>query len=84
MRSIPKGNQDRKPFIGFGDPLFNQAQLKKGTEVKPVKMTDALAARSVLRGRGLPIRLRAAPKTEGIEKPELSILPPLPDTADEV
>jgi CHAT domain-containing protein len=83
LRSIPKGDQGRKPFIGFGDPLFNAAQEDK-KDAAPVKVADALASRGVLRTRGLPIRLRAAPKMEGVNKPDLSQLPALPDTAEEV
>jgi CHAT domain-containing protein len=84
LRSIPEGDQDRKPFIGFGDPLFNKAQAEKKNEASPVKVAGALAARGVLRTRGLPVRLRAAPKMVGVEKPDLSLLPRLPDTAEEV
>jgi CHAT domain-containing protein len=83
LRSIPKGDESRKPFIGFGDPLFNQAQVEN-KNAGTVKVADALSSRGVLRTRGLPIRLRAAPKMEGIEKPDLSVLPRLPDTASEV
>jgi CHAT domain-containing protein len=83
LRSIPKGDETRKPFIGFGDPVFNAAQAKK-KDAAPVKVADALASRGLLRTRGLPIRLRAAPKMEGVEKPDLSLLPPLPDTGEEV
>jgi CHAT domain-containing protein len=83
LRSIPKGDETRKPFIGFGDPLFNAAQANKNEEA-PVKVADALASRGVLRTRGLPIRLRAAPKIEGVDKPDLSRLPALPDTGEEV
>jgi CHAT domain-containing protein len=83
LRSIPKGDESRKPFIGFGDPLFNKAHANK-KEQAPTKVADALASRGVLRTRGLPIRLRAAPKVEGVDKPNLSLLPALPDTGDEV
>ena len=86
LRSIPKGDDSRKPFIGFGDPLFNEAQVlaKKEQQANPVKVAGALTSRGILRTRGLPVRLRAAPRTVGLVKPDLSVLPRLRDTASEV
>jgi len=83
LRELPEGKQDRKPFIGFGNPYFNEDQAKKPVKVAAAP-ADAVASRGVLRTRGMPIRLRAAPRSSGDEKPDLSKLPALPDTGDEV
>ncbi|MDP6883494.1 MAG: CHAT domain-containing protein [Rhodospirillales bacterium] len=81
LRSLPPGSADRKAFAGFGDPLFSAKQatvvVKKEAEVA------ALTSRG-LKTRGLPVRLRAAPKTGALDSAELAQLPRLPDTADEV
>jgi CHAT domain-containing protein len=81
LRSLPPGSADRKAFAGFGDPLFSAKQAtvvaKKEAEVA------ALTSRG-LKTRGLPVRLRAAPKTGALDSAELAQLPRLPDTADEV
>ena len=84
LRSLPKGSPDRKPFLAFGDPLFNATQARLQKDKKPKKASKALAARGGLRIRGLPIRLRATPTQGGTRKPDLSALPRLPDTAEEV
>lgn len=71
LRSQPPGNGKRAPFIGFGDPRFSAKKV-------------ADAARGDVATRGMPIKLRAAPDTEGIDAPGLAALPRLPDTAAEV
>ena len=77
LRGLPSGAPDRKAFAGFGDPLFSAEQA-----AHPVKVV-ALTSRG-LRTRGLPVRLRAAPKTAAMDSAGLAQLPRLPDTADEV
>jgi CHAT domain-containing protein len=80
LRSLPPGNATRKAFAGFGDPWFNQAQA---TEAQQPKQVAALSSRG-LKVRGLPVNLRAAPKTQNVDSAELALLPRLPETADEV
>ncbi len=82
LRSVPKGAKDRRPFIGFGNPVFKETRTKVAEA--PTKAVGALAARGVLRTRGMPIRLRAAPKADEMKMPDLSSLPHLPDTGEEV
>ena len=77
LRGLPPGAPDRKAFAGFGDPLFSAEQAAQPVEVA------ALTSRG-LRTRGLPVRLRAAPKTVAMDSAGLAQLPRLPDTADEV
>ena len=79
LRSLPPGDDKRKAFAGFGDPFFNAQQAT----AQPAKQEAALTSRG-LRTRGLPVRLRAAPKTASLDSAELGQLPRLPDTSDEV
>ena len=74
LRALPASSATREPFVGFGDPLFN-AQQASGTQ---------LADAGALTTRGIRLKLRSAPKTEGLGSAELGMLPRLPDTADEV
>lgn len=85
LRSTPEGSADRKPFIGFGDPYFSGDQAAKA-KAKLVALADNRSATDTqtFRSRGLPLARRAVPKTEAIETPTLSVLPRLPDTAEEV
>ena len=73
LRALPAASAERKPFVGFGDPLFNPQQAG-------VQVADAGA----LTTRGLKLKLRSAPKTEQAASAVLAMLPRLPDTADEV
>jgi CHAT domain-containing protein len=75
LRRAPPGSDSRKLYLGIGDPYFSKEQA-----AKPVQVADAASTTS----RGLPVRLRSAPKTMGVESAELALLPRLPDTADEV
>ncbi|MFQ5953521.1 MAG: CHAT domain-containing protein [Kiloniellales bacterium] len=75
LRRLPPGDPARRPFVGFGDPLFSAAQA-----------ADAKAAASVaaVTTRGMPIALRSAPSTREVDSADLALLPRLPDTADEL
>lgn len=75
LAKAPTGK--RQAMIGFGDPLFSAEQAKEAAEeAKPV--TVAVAT------RGLPLRLRSAPRTSTVDSAEIGQLPRLPDTADEL
>jgi CHAT domain-containing protein len=77
LRALPAATAGRKPFIGFGDPIFNAQQA---AEPAAVQIADAGA----LNTRGIRLKLRSAPKTETTDSATLAMLPRLPDTADEV
>jgi CHAT domain-containing protein len=69
LRQLPARKGGSQSFIGFGDPVFSRQQL-------------ALASQAVTT-RG--IKLRNAPRIgAGVSSAELSQLPPLPDTAEEI
>ena len=75
LRSLPDGNPNRKSFVGFGDPYFSSEQEKNAQ--KQMKSTQ-------LATRGIPLKLRSAPKTAGVSSAELALLPRLPDTSLEI
>jgi CHAT domain-containing protein len=74
LRALPAASAGRKPFIGFGDPVFSTQPAGA------VQIADAGA----LTTRGVRLRMRSAPKTEQADSATLAMLPPLPDTADEI
>ncbi len=75
LRQLPPGSDKRERVIGFGDPYFNAEQAAEKTE-PTVQLADAT--------RGVPLKRRAAPQTQGVDSAELGLLPRLPDTADEL
>ena len=75
LRNLPEGDANRKSFVGFGDPYFSAAQQKSADKaMKPTQLAT----------RGVPLKLRNAPKTSGVSSAELALLPRLPDTSDEI
>ena len=80
LRGVPAGDAARKAFIGFGDPYFNQAQATEGA----AEVASAVAATRGLQTRALPVKLRATPETQGAASADISSLPRLPDTAEEI
>ena len=83
LRGLPPGNAGRKSFAGFGDPFFSQEQVASAELMKDRPADVAMMGRGIGM-RGLPVRLRAAPDTGGLDSAELAQLPRLPDTADEI
>ena len=78
LRQLPPGSDKRDRMIGFGDPIFSKDQIG-ATASKTELQQDAQ-----LGTRGIPLVRRAAPQTEGVNSAQLSLLPRLPDTADEL
>jgi CHAT domain-containing protein/tetratricopeptide (TPR) repeat protein len=77
LRGLPAGDPSRRPFVGFGDPLFSQAQARRAGATEPASTSAAVAS------RGVPIRLRNL-SIEHQNQTPLAALPRLPDTADEI
>lgn len=77
LRNLPAPPSDRRAFVGFGDPFFSVEQAKIAAN------TTARAANAVAT-RGIPLKLRSAPKTSGVSSAELALLPRLPDTKEEL
>jgi CHAT domain-containing protein len=85
LRSLPPGSPKRDNLVGFGDPYFSrdQAALAEADGVEVAEAPEA-AEDDVDLVRGRPLRLRAAPQTEKVDKAELAMLPRLPDTREEL
>src|SRR5204863_3486388 len=67
LRQLPAGSDKRQQMIGFGDPLFNKDQA--GEDAAPQLASAQLAGTQTaeVTMRGLPLKRRAAPKTEGVD-----------------
>ena len=78
LRNLPQPSANRRAFVGFGDPFFSSVQAKQSDNQAARDKQMALAT------RGLPLKLRSAPKTAGVSSAELALLPRLPDTKDEI
>ena len=83
LRSLPSANPARRSFVGFGDPYFNAAQAAAAARPKSAQ-TASVQSRGGINVRGLPVNLRSVPKTASAASADLSMLPRLPDTLDEV
>jgi CHAT domain-containing protein len=73
--AVPAGSKGqpavRKPFFGIGDPYFSRKQHQVAT-AKTIEVAT----------RGLPFR--TTPKTRNVDKADLTLLPRLPATRDEI
>ncbi len=74
LRGMPKMTNAEQSFIAFADPYFSKEQAK----------TSAASSAKQLATRGIPLKLRNAPKTSNVSSAELALLPGLPDTSLEV
>jgi len=86
LRSLPVGSPRRENLIGFGDPYFSGEEAAEAeaeaTKTAAAAASDAGGDADVTRGR--PLKLRAVPHTENVDKAELAMLPRLPDTRPEL
>jgi CHAT domain-containing protein len=76
LRSNPPSTENRRAFLGIGDPLFSQSQA--------LEQAAAETASTGTTTRGLPVTLRSVPKLRGVDSATLALLPRLPDTANEL
>ncbi len=84
LRTLPPGDSHRRAFVGFGDPWFSAQQAAEAQrESRPMQLAAVPDAGTVAT-RGLPVKLRSAPKTETVDSAQLALLPRLPETAQEV
>ena len=94
LRAVPAGDPKRKAFIGFGDPIFNRAQLVQ----IPSQAASADASKNegkdgipLIASRGVKVQVRGIRISEkgNLDKQEiissqLSQLQRLPDTGEEI
>lgn len=78
LRGVPPGAPERAPLAAFGDPYFSTAQAVAANDKPPREIAGLGPV------RGVPLRLRASPKTTEADSAGLAMLPRLPDTRDEV
>ena len=83
LRALPPANPARRNFAGFGDPYFNARQAADAARPKPIQ-TASIASSDASAFGDITLSLRAAPKTGNLASANLSMLPRLPDTFDEV
>jgi CHAT domain-containing protein len=81
LRKLPPGKQSRQELIAFGDPYFSQEQANEASSQDNVKVAD-LSGSNVT--RGVPLRRRNSPQLDSANSANLSMLPRLPDTSDEL
>jgi CHAT domain-containing protein len=84
LRALPPGDESRKAFAGFGDPYFSREQAAEALRSEGKLDKSAAMSNRERRTPGRPLRLRAAPRTAGLESAGLAQLPRLVDTADEI
>lgn len=80
LRGLPEPKKGRLDFIGFGDPLFSVEQAKLDDRQRAAAPTSG----TQLASRGVPLRLRNSPNTSSVSSAEVSMLPRLPDTNEEI
>ena len=68
----------RRPFVGFGDPWFNSRQAAMATAASPSPDDVRVASRGLLLARRSVLTVRE------LDRASLSLLPRLPETADEI
>ena len=93
LRSLPEGDQKRKAFAGFGDPIFNLEQLAMdGSSRSNAPMNQETTSENIrLAGRGINLQIRGVRITgksnlddDKMVSTKLNQLDRLPDTAEEI
>jgi len=85
LRHLPAASPNRDKLIGFGDPYFNANQAAEAAaEMTAGSAQIADAEQTAVLTRGIPLRRRAVPRTTEVDTAELSMLPRLPDTRQEL
>lgn len=74
LRALPPGDPSRRPFVGFGDPVFSKQQIRRADSLAPPSPSNDAAA----------VTLRASARPVGVEAGQLGQLPRLPETAEEI
>ncbi len=80
LRTLPPGDPGRRPFVGFGDPYFSEEQARRGAARQGAAPVQVGAVTT----RAIPVTLRSSPSFRGVDSSQLAMLPPLPETAEEI
>ncbi|MDP7220243.1 MAG: CHAT domain-containing protein, partial [Arenicellales bacterium] len=84
LRAMPSGKGTRRNFAGFADPVFSPEQAQV---VAALQVSTRTAGKNKIGVRGISVKLRGLVKVEKLDEMtsvDLTVLPPLPDTRDEV
>ncbi len=84
LRELPAGDPDRKAFAGFGDPIFNKAQLAMEDSEKDSSEIDLTSRGKRVHVRGIRVTEKGDLDNKQILSSHLGILNRLPDTAEEI
>jgi CHAT domain-containing protein len=84
LRALPEGDPNRKAFVGFGDPFFNEEQLALAEQKESTHQTAPEASQSGLHVRGIRVTTGGNLDSEKIISSHLDFLNRLPDTAEEI
>jgi CHAT domain-containing protein len=81
LRKLPPGKPSRQELVAFGDPYFSQDQVDEASNQDTVKVADVSGSNTT---RGAPLKRRSSPQLDSANSANLSMLPRLPDTSDEL
>ncbi len=84
LRELPAGDPDRRAFAGFGDPIFNKAQLAMEESDKGSRQTDLASRGKRVHVRGIRVTEKGDLDNKQILSCHLGSLNRLPDTAEEI
>ena len=84
LRSLSEGDPHRKPFAGFGDPLFNKKQLAQAESESSAAILGYSKVGGQLKVRGIRVTGEGNLDSDQIWSSQLGKLDRLPDTADEI
>lgn len=85
LRAVAAASSARRPFVGFGDPYFSEAQAQEA-ETYVAAVSARVAARANIEARSLSTQFRdvvVSPDAK-VHTSQLHMLPRLPDTRDEI
>jgi CHAT domain-containing protein len=84
LRSVAAGDPMRRPFAGFGDPLFNPQQLASAKEEKAKPAIVAASQPGQINVRGIRISEEGILDNDKIVSCTINNLKRLPDTSTEI
>jgi len=84
LRKLPTATPQQRPFAGFGDPVFNLAQVESGNQGQPIEPQSFESRGTRLYFRGIRITDAGRLDSAKITSSHLESLQRLPDTAEEL
>ncbi len=84
LRAMPSGKRTRRNFAGFSDPVFSPEQVQLAAALQA---STGTASENNIGAQGVSVKLRGLIKADNLDemtRVDLTVLPPLPDTRDEV